>query len=71
MHLLVILQWQAANILSVPATATYEDTVGAVKGSYRNYQLAAAHRRAFGPQGTCRVVRRLIQGRKPMRSSIE
>jgi hypothetical protein len=42
-HLLVILQGQVSNVVhSVTAVATYEDMVGALKGSYRD-QLEEAY----------------------------
>jgi hypothetical protein len=44
-HLLTVLQGQAADVLhSAPAGATYEDTIGALKGRYGDHQLAAAYR---------------------------
>jgi hypothetical protein len=47
-HLLAILLGHAADILhSVPAEATYEDTVGVLKGHYGDHQLAAAYQLQF------------------------
>jgi polyhydroxyalkanoate synthesis regulator phasin len=44
-HFLSVLQGQAAHILhSVPAEASYEDIVGALRGRFGIHQLAAAYR---------------------------
>jgi hypothetical protein len=44
-HLLSVLQGQAAQILhSVPAEASYEDIVGALRDRFGDHQLAAAYR---------------------------
>jgi hypothetical protein len=41
-HLLAVMQGQVADILhSVPASLTYEDTVGVLKGHYGDHQLVA------------------------------
>jgi hypothetical protein len=43
MHLLTVLQGQAANIIhSVPARAAYEDIIRAPRGHYTDHELAAA-----------------------------
>jgi hypothetical protein len=45
LHLLAILQRKAVDILqSIPAGATYEDTVRAQMGRYAHQQVAAAHK---------------------------
>jgi hypothetical protein len=44
-HLLSVLQGQAAHILhSIPAEASYEDIVGALRNRFGDHQLAAAYR---------------------------
>jgi hypothetical protein len=44
-HLLSVLQGQAADVLhSVPAEASYEDIVGALRERFGDHQLAAAYR---------------------------
>jgi hypothetical protein len=44
-HLLSVLQGQPADVLhSVPAEATYEDIVGALRDRFGDHQLAAAYR---------------------------
>jgi hypothetical protein len=44
MHLLAILQVQAANILyGVSSWVAYEDIVKALKGCYQEHQLAGAY----------------------------
>jgi hypothetical protein len=45
-HLLIILQGHVADIIhTVPARATYEDIIGAVKGCYGDHQLTSLNSR--------------------------